>query len=124
MAEKYFGRLPKGPLPPHVRTMEPPQDGEKRVAVESPAQPFLAIAYKRPDQYSKDDAALDVLSDVLSDGRTGAIYKDMVRDKKIALGAGSQATFPEREISVAVPVFRRAVERPHGRGEREGTLRR
>ena len=94
MAEKYFGRLPRGPLPPYVRTIEPPQQGEKRVAVSSPSEPFLAVAYKRPDQYSKDDAALDVLSDILSDGRTGMIYTDMVRDKKIALGAGSQATFP------------------------------
>src|SRR5580693_7552369 len=54
LAEKYFGRLPKGPLPPLVRTVEPKQEGEKRVAVASPAQPFLAMAYKRPDQYSKD----------------------------------------------------------------------
>jgi predicted Zn-dependent peptidase len=94
LAEKYFGRLPKGPLPPLVRTIEPKQDGEKRVAVESPAQPFLAIVYKRPDQLSKDDAPLNVLSDVLSGGRTGIIYKELVRDKKIALGAGSQPTFP------------------------------
>jgi predicted Zn-dependent peptidase len=94
MAEKYFGRLPRGPIPPLVRTVEPPQTGEKRVAIETPAQPFVAVAYKRPDQYSKDDAALDVLSDVLSGGRTGIIYKEMVRDKKIALGAGSQSTFP------------------------------
>ncbi|MBZ5604616.1 MAG: insulinase family protein [Acidobacteriia bacterium] len=94
MAEKYFARLPRGPIPPLVRTVEPPQEGEKRVAVSSPAQPFLATAYKRPDQYSKDDAALDVLSDVLSGGRTGIIYRELVRDKKIALGAGSQSTFP------------------------------
>jgi predicted Zn-dependent peptidase len=94
LAEKYFGRIPKGPLPPMVRTIEPVQEGEKRVAVISQAQPFLAIAYKRPSQYSPDDAALDVLSDILSDGRTGLIYKEMVRDKKIALGAGSQDTFP------------------------------
>jgi predicted Zn-dependent peptidase len=94
MAEKYFGRLPRGPLPPYVRTIEPAQEGEKRVAVSSPSEPFLAVAYKRPDQYSKDDAVLDVLSDILSDGRTGLIYKEMVRDKKIALAAGSQATFP------------------------------
>ncbi len=93
-AEKYFGRLPAGPLPPPVRTIEPKQEGEKRVAVASPAQPFLAIAYKRPDQYSPDDAALDILNDVLSGGRTGIIYKELVRDKKIALGAGSQDTFP------------------------------
>src|SRR5271165_245418 len=94
MAEKYFGRIPKGPTPPMVRTVEPKQEGEKRVAVETPAQPFLAIAYKRPSQYSPDDAALDVLSDILSGGRTGLIYKELVRDKKIAVGAGSADTFP------------------------------
>ncbi len=94
LAEKYFGRLPAGPTPPVVRTVEPPQVGEKRVAVESAAQPFLLIGYKRPNQYSKDDVPLDVLSDILSDGRTGIIYKDMVRDKKLALGAESQASFP------------------------------
>ena len=94
MAEKYFGRLPRGPLPPLVHTVEPKQEGEKRVAVASPAQPFLAMAYKRPDQYSKDDATLDVLSDILSGGRTGIIYKELVRDKKIALAAGSQSSFP------------------------------
>ena len=94
LAEKYFGRLPKGPTPPVVRTVEPEQPGEKRAAVESAAQPFLVMGYKRPNQYSKDDAALDVLSDILSDGRTGLIYKDMIRDKRMALGAESDATFP------------------------------
>ena len=64
------------------------------MGVESPAQPFMAIAYKRPDQYSPDDAVLDVVNEILSGGRTGLVYKDMVRDKQIALGAGSQATFP------------------------------
>lgn len=94
LAEKYFARLPKGPPPPRVRTVEPPQIGEKRAAVASAAQPYLMIAYKRPSQYSPDDAPLDVLSDVLSNGRTGIIYKEMVRDKQIALGAESDSTFP------------------------------
>ena len=94
MAEKYFGRLPKRPLPVIYHTEEPVQEGEKRVSVATPAQPFLIVGYKRPDQHSPDDAALEVLSSVLSDGRTGWIYKDMVRDKQIALGAGSQPTFP------------------------------
>ena len=94
LAEKYFARLPKGPAPPRVRTVEPPQEGQKRVAIASAAQPFLVVGYKRPNQYSPDDAPLDVLSDILSDGRTGIIYKEMVRDKQIALGAGSDATFP------------------------------
>ena len=94
LAEKYFGRIPARPTPPVVDTVEPPQNGEKRVMVASPAQPFLVIAYKRPDQYSKDNAALDVLEQILSGGRTSIIYKEMVRDKKIALGAASYATYP------------------------------
>jgi len=94
LAQKYFSRLPHAPLPPVIHTREPVQEGEKRVAIASAAQPFLAIAYKRPDQYSADDATIDVLSDVFSTGRTGIIYKEMVRDSKIALGADTQSTFP------------------------------
>jgi predicted Zn-dependent peptidase len=94
LAEKYFGRIPAGPLPPNVRTVEPPQSGEKRVGVESPAQPFIAIGYKRPDQNDKDDPVFDIIGDILSSGRTGLLYKDLVRDKKIALGAFAQPSFP------------------------------
>jgi len=50
LAQKYFGRLPGRPLPSPVLTEEPVQEGEKRVAVASPAQPFVVIGYKRPDQ--------------------------------------------------------------------------
>jgi predicted Zn-dependent peptidase len=94
LAEKYFGRLPARPLPARYRTEEPVQEGEKRVAVSSPSQPFIIVGYKRPDQYTPDDAALTVLDALLSDGRTGLMYKDMVRDKQMALGAGSQPGFP------------------------------
>jgi predicted Zn-dependent peptidase len=95
LAEKYFGRLPAGPPPPRVRTEEPPQEGERRIGVESPSQPLLIIVYKRPDERHKDDAAFDVVASILSSGRTGLLYKEMVRDKRIALAAQAQATFPE-----------------------------
>ena len=94
LADKYFSLLPTGPLPSGPRTVEPQQEGEKRVAVESPAQPFMAIAYKRPDQLSKDDPVFDVLGEILAGGRTGLLYKDLVRDKKISLAAFAQPTFP------------------------------
>src|SRR5271170_5506442 len=94
MADKYFAILPPGPLPSGPRTVEPEQKGERRLRVESPAQPFMAIAYKRPNQTSKDDAVFDVISEILSGERTGLLYKELVRDQKIALAAGSQASFP------------------------------
>ena len=94
LAEKYFARLPKGPTVPLVRTVEPEQKVERRAPVPSSAQPFLAIAYKRPNRYSPDDVVLDVLSEVLSGGRTGIIYKELVRDQRISLGAAAEASFP------------------------------
>jgi predicted Zn-dependent peptidase len=94
LATEYFGRLPKAPLPPPVTTVEPEQVGPKRVEVESPAQPFEIIAYHRPDQYDKDDPVLDVVSSVLSEGRTSIIYRDLVRDKRLALAAGAESQFP------------------------------
>jgi len=94
LADKYFSILPAGPLPSGPRTIEPPQKGERRIQVESPAQPFMAIGYKRPDQTEKDDPVFDVLAEVLAGERTGLLYKELVRDKKIALGAFAQASFP------------------------------
>src|SRR5271166_2354618 len=94
LADKYFAIIPPGPLPSGPRTVEPEQKGEKRVEVESPAQPFMVIAFKRPNQNDKDDPAFDVLGEILAGERTGLLYTDLVRDKKIALGAAAYASFP------------------------------
>jgi predicted Zn-dependent peptidase len=94
LAEEYFSRLPKRPLPDPILTTEPVQEGPKHVEVASPAQPMEFIAYHRPDQYDKDDPVFDVLSSLLSSGRTSIMYKDLVRDKKLALGAGAESEFP------------------------------
>jgi predicted Zn-dependent peptidase len=94
LATRYFGRIPAGPTPPLVRTAEPPQVGEKRVKVASPSQPLLVIGYTRPDQYSPDAPVLDVLGELLSGGRTGILYKDMVRDRQISLAAQGIPAFP------------------------------
>lgn len=94
LADKYFSILPSGPVPSGPRTVEPVQKGAKRVQVESPAQPFVAIGYKRPDQLDKDDPVFDVLNEILSGERTGLLYTELVRDKQIALAAGAESSFP------------------------------
>jgi len=95
MAERYFNPLPARPLPPRLHTEEPPQPGPKTAVVESPTQPIVAVAYKRPDQYAKEDPVFDVISLILSSGRTGLLYKELVQDRKIALVAQASATFPD-----------------------------
>jgi predicted Zn-dependent peptidase len=94
LAEKYFARLPKKPLPNPVTTIEPKQEGPKHVDVESPAQPFEVVTYHRPSQYDKDDPVFDVLSSLLSGGRTSLLYHDMVVNKKIAYAAQAISNYP------------------------------
>jgi predicted Zn-dependent peptidase len=95
MAQRYFNPLPARPMPPRLHTEEPPQPGPKTAVVDSPTQPVVAIGYKRPDQYGKEDPVFDAISLILSSGRTGLLYKDLVQDKKIALVAQASATFPD-----------------------------
>jgi predicted Zn-dependent peptidase len=94
LADRYFSVIPRGENPPPVHTVEPPQDGERRVQIDSQSQPIEILGYKRPDQLSEDDPVFDVIEQVLSGGRTGSIYKELVRDRKLALAAGAAATFP------------------------------
>ncbi len=94
LAETYFARLPKRPLPPAVETVEPQQDGQRRVEVISEAQPIALVGYKKPSKYHPDRAVFDVISSVLSGGRTSWFYKELVRDRQIALQAGGFPDFP------------------------------
>ncbi len=105
LAEKYFGKFTGGPKPSRLPTKETPQQGEKRVAVESPAQPVVAIGYKRPSALDKDDTVFDVLSSLLSGGRTSIMYKELVQDKKIALAAQSIANFPGAKLENLFVLF-------------------
>ena len=94
LAEAYFGRLPKRPLPPTVNTVEPPQEGERRIEIISPSQPVVIIGYKKPAKDHPDRAVFDVISSVLSEGRTSWFYKELVRDRQIALDAGGFPDYP------------------------------
>ncbi|MES1257920.1 MAG: pitrilysin family protein [Acidobacteriota bacterium] len=94
LAEEYFGRIAKRPLPSPVTTVEPAQEGPRRTEVQSPAQPIELLAYHRPDQHDKDDPVFDVVASILSGGRTSILYRDLVRDKRLALAAGADATVP------------------------------
>ncbi len=87
LIEKYFGRIPAGPEPEPLRTKEPPQRAVREVILHDKSQPLYIEGYHRPDFRDPDDAVYDVLSDLLSKGRTSRLYRSMVRDKQVALAA-------------------------------------
>lgn len=94
LADKYFASIPPGPMPPPVAIVEPLQEGPKSAALETETQPIVFIGYKRPSQRDPDDPVLDVVNGVIASGRTGLLYRRLVRDQKIALEADAADSLP------------------------------
>lgn len=84
---RTFGRL----NPSKIRrnpTVEPEQRGERRSIVRFDARaPILAAGWHAPPTGHADGEALDVLSQILSDGRSSRLYRSLVYDAQKALAA-------------------------------------
>jgi predicted Zn-dependent peptidase len=101
MAEKYFGRVPKGPDLEPIRTYEPPQYSEKRLYGEGPAPTSLRLMFHTPPDGHPDAAPLAVLADALGSGGgggfrgrgggggSGRLYKLLVKDKEMAVSVSA-----------------------------------
>jgi zinc protease len=86
--ERTFGTLEPSPEIPRNPTEEPAQDGERRMTVHFDLRsPVLAAAWHAPATGHADGEALDVLSQVLSDGRSSRLYRSLVHEAEIALSA-------------------------------------
>jgi predicted Zn-dependent peptidase len=115
LAERYFGPMNARPMPPLVTAQEPPQPGPKTVIIEMPGLPVALVGYKRPSQYDKDDLPLDLIQILLSQGRTGTLFNELVQEKHLAQQVQAIATnpdgrFPNLFVFLLVPAPGRTVE--------------
>jgi predicted Zn-dependent peptidase len=94
LADVYFGRLPSAPKPEPLRTVEPSQEGERRVALRLQSQRILFMGYHKPAINHPDHAAYTAIGSLLSEGRSSRLYRALVRDKKVATQAGGFPGFP------------------------------
>ncbi|MBS1799487.1 MAG: insulinase family protein [Acidobacteria bacterium] len=92
--ERYFSKIPPGPKPTPMTTVEPPQFAEKSVVIKEATQPFYIEGYHRPDYRDPDDSVYDAITDIFSNGRTARLYRSLVRDQRIAAAAEGFSGFP------------------------------
>jgi predicted Zn-dependent peptidase len=92
--EKYFSRVPAGPRPEEMTTVEPKQFAEKTVVIREATQPIYIEGYHRPSYRDPDDAVYDAISDILSNGRVSRLYRSLVRDQQIAAVVEGFSPFP------------------------------
>jgi zinc protease len=88
LLRRHFGGLRRAENIERNPTEEPPQLGERRAIVRfEVAGPIVAMAWHAPPTGHADAEALDVASEILSSGRTSRLYRALVYDEPIALGA-------------------------------------
>jgi predicted Zn-dependent peptidase len=86
LAKKYYGDLPPGPPLDVVITPEEEQHGERRAIYHKATQlPWLGLAYHIPEEANDDSPVLEVIDKILSSGKSSRIYRDIIRDKEMAL---------------------------------------
>ncbi|MBN1443634.1 MAG: insulinase family protein [Planctomycetes bacterium] len=108
LADRYLGRLPRGPRPPAtVRTLEIEQAAEKRMIARAETRPTAVVRFHTVADGHRDEPALVVLQELLN-GRTGRLYKSLILEQEIANSAHARQRGRKYEGSFEV----RAVAKP------------
>jgi predicted Zn-dependent peptidase len=94
LAERYFGAIPARPLPPAIHTVEPDQKGPRMLKLENSSQAMLAVGYKRPDEFDREDVVLEVIRGILTGGRGGWLARELVETRHLASNVQVQSSYP------------------------------
>ena len=85
LVERYFGPLRPGPPLKRPERYEIDLSTDRRVVVRDRVpQERLYLAWPAVAYFEKDDAALDLVSTLLADGKNSRLYKRLVYDEQVA----------------------------------------
>lgn len=84
LAGKWFGPIPRRDVPLRCLPQEPVQTEERRLTVERPVPlDALYVAYHMCGRDGADYYACDILSDLLSNGRSSRLTRNLVQEQKL-----------------------------------------
>lgn len=89
--QKYFGPIKKGAAIKRETFVEEPITQTIRAKFEDAniQIPAIVTAYRTPSMKTRDARVLDLISSILTDGKSSRLYKKIVDDKKMALQIGA-----------------------------------
>lgn len=83
--QKYFGPIPRGVDVPRPSPMPVTLTEEKRLVLEDKVQlPRLYMHWPSAPMFTREDALLDVLADILGSGKNSRLYKALVYERQAA----------------------------------------
>jgi predicted Zn-dependent peptidase len=85
LVDKYFGPIPRGADVPRKKPTAVTHAGETRLQVEAGVElGRVVLSWLTPPMFAQGDGELDLVSEVLSAGKTSRLYKRLVYDLQIA----------------------------------------
>ena len=85
LIELYFGEIPPGPALDRVGRMDSTLRGEMRITAPDKVQvPRLYLVWPSGRIFDQQEAPLEVLATVLSDGKSSRLYRSLVYERQIA----------------------------------------
>jgi predicted Zn-dependent peptidase len=94
LAEIYFGRFQRRPLPNLPIPVEPRQTATRSVNLQLESQPWYLEGYHAPAKTDPDYVVYEAIASLLSDGRTSRLYQSVVQEKQLALSIAGLYGFP------------------------------
>lgn len=89
LAKKHFGEIPKGATPLPTVVTPPTQSAMRAETLTMAVQlPVIIGGYQVPGTGHADQPALEVAGLILSGGQSARLYKQLVREQQISVGAG------------------------------------
>jgi len=89
--QKYFGVIQKGTPITRTKVEETPITQTLKAKYEDPniQIPMAVASYRTPSMKTRDARVLDMISTILSEGKSSRLYKKIVDEKKMALQVGA-----------------------------------
>jgi zinc protease len=84
LIQRYFGSIPGGQRAPHPAAQLPTPSPAHWQKPDDVPLPRIYLAWHTPALFAPGDAELDLLSNVLTGGKSSRLYYPLVYDKKIA----------------------------------------
>ncbi len=125
MVEKYFGPIPRGP---EVYKMNPETftlgKDDRYISYEDNVRfPMLRMAFPSVPTYHQDEAALDILAEIMGQGKNSILYQNFVKTRKAVQASASNPTaelagefsftvlaFPDTKLSETETLLRKSIE--------------
>jgi zinc protease len=138
LAEQYFAELQPG-LPPSRMAADAALTREHRLVLEDRVElARVYIAWHSPAMFAAADAEMDLVADLLANGKTSRLYRSLVYEQRIALDVSAHqhsrelgsffllavTAAPGRSLNDIVPQIDAELERLVAQGPSDGEMER